>query len=143
MEAYALEESVRDLYHGRTTTGENSGFDLYLPYEITFPAGQVTFVHYGIQMTTMFGGGFYMYPRSSISRTPLRMANSVGIIDQNYRGSLISAIENTSSSDITLPRGTRLVQVCMANLMPFNVTWTAEPLGPTSRGDGGFGSTGR
>ena len=36
---------------------------------------------------------FYVYPRSSISKTPLRMANSVGIIDSGYRGNLKFAVD--------------------------------------------------
>ena len=35
---------------------------------------------------------YYMYPRSSISKTPLRLSNSVGVIDSGYRGNLITAL---------------------------------------------------
>ena len=33
---------------------------------------------------------YYLYPRSSISKTPLRMSNSTGIIDAGYRGEIIA-----------------------------------------------------
>ena len=37
-----------------------------------------------------------MYPRSSIYKTPLRLANNTGIIDSGYRGNLMGAFDNIS-----------------------------------------------
>jgi dUTP pyrophosphatase len=93
-------------------------------------------------MMTSDGAGFFLLPRSSISKTPLRLANSVGLIDPTYRGTLMAALENTSSGDITIHAGTRLMQVCVPSLMPFRVEW-ADYLPATARGAGGFGSTGK
>ena len=38
--------------------------------------------------------GYYLYPRSSIVKTGLRLANSVGIIDAGYRGEIIAVVDN-------------------------------------------------
>lgn len=92
---------------------------------------------------------FYLYARSSIGKTPIRMANSVGIIDSGYRGSIgayIDNIQRTSdcNSSWTIEKNTRLFQLCSPNLEPIEVEIVdnEDELGFTSRGTGGFGSTG-
>ncbi len=85
--------------------------------------------------------GFYLYPRSSIAKHDLMMANGIGIIDAGYRGELIMAIRNVSyDEEPYISRGMRLVQICMSNLKPFDVEFVDE-LDETIRGNGGFGST--
>ena len=134
--------AIRNLYATQSDTAGNSGFDLYLPETTVFPPGKVTYADFGVQMMTSDGTGFFLLPRSSISKTPLRLANSVGLIDPTYRGNLMAALENTSPSDITVHAGTRLMQVCLPSLLPFHVEW-ADHLPQTQRGAGGFGSTGK
>ncbi len=80
---------------------------------------------------------FYLYPRSSISNTPLRLANSVGIIDSGYRGPMIACFDGTYS----IKKFQRLVQVCTPTLEPMTVVMV-DNLDITVRGEGGFGSTG-
>ena len=84
-------------------------------------------------------------PRSSISKTPLVLSNHVGIIDSGYRGNLIAMFRNLSGEDYHVEQYTRLIQVCHSSLKPFIVRLanSAEDLGNTSRGSGGFGSTGK
>ena len=141
-------ESNLDFYKDGDNTGLNSGFDLYVPQDTVFPAKKVTFLDHQIKMTPVTGGkdnmgyGFWLMPRSSISKTPLRLANSMGLIDSTYRGNLIAALENTSDQDYFVPRGTRLMQVCLPFLQPF-VLNKIDKLPDTDRGSGGFGSTGR
>ena len=134
--------AIRNLYATQLDTAGNSGFDLYLPDTTVFPAGKVTYADFGVQMMTSDGAGFFLIPRSSIAKTPLRLANSVGLIDPTYRGNLMAALENTSSGDITIHAGTRLMQVCLPSLLPFRVEW-ANHLPQTQRGAGAFGSTGK
>jgi dUTP pyrophosphatase len=97
---------------------------------------------------------FYTYARSSISKTPLRLANNQGIIDAGYRGSLIGmfdCIYNTEDSDdrdsdYYMPEYSRVLQICAPELVPIyvHIVDTIDELGPrTSRGEGGFGSTGK
>jgi dUTP pyrophosphatase len=99
-----------------------------------------------------------MFPRSSLSKTPLRLANSVGIIDSGYRGNLIGAFDVISHSvcepqictneenrlvacDYVILPFQRLVQICSPGLEPIFVEWV-ERVDTTLRGEGGFGSTG-
>ena len=87
---------------------------------------------------------FYTYARSSISKTNLRLVNNQGIIDAGYRGALIGVFSCEVEKE-ELENYTRLLQICAPNLIPIyvNVVDTFEELGPsTSRGEGGFGSTG-
>jgi dUTPase len=101
--------------------------------------------------------GFYLYPRSSISKTRMRLANSVGIIDAGYRGDLIAAVDTIGlfgSADIwhiwketlsPIKKYDRYFQVCAPDLSPFlvHIVETEQDLSPpTDRGAGGFGSTG-
>jgi len=114
-----------------------------------------------------FNTGYYMYPRSSLSKTQLRLANSVGIIDSGYRGHLIGMfdvvnIDDSSNNDNVVvddniqyfrneadfwgKKFDRYVQICAPGLVPIlvEIVDTMEELGEeTARGGGGFGSTGR
>lgn len=82
---------------------------------------------------------YYLYPRSSISKTSFRLANSVGIIDRGYRGN-IGAYFDCKQGEIET--GQRLVQLCSPTLDPFHVVIT-DSLTFTERGANGFGSTGK
>jgi dUTP pyrophosphatase len=96
-----------------------------------------------------------MYPRSSLSKTPLRLANSTGIIDSGYRGNLMAMFDvinlpdNLSDSreaDYFGRKLDRYVQICAPGLVPIivEIVNSIEDLGnETIRGGGGFGSTGR
>ena len=92
---------------------------------------------------------FYTYARSSISKTPLRLANNQGIIDAGYRGNLIGmfdCLKNNTLSIFNMEDYTRILQICSPGLFPIyvNIVDKFEDLGPTTlRGDGGFGSTGK
>ena len=97
--------------------------------------------------------GYYMYPRSSLSKTRLRLANSVGIIDSGYRGNLIGMFDCFSAGkgslceteyDYVVKPFEKLVQICAPDLRPIFVELveTEEELSSaTLRGEGGFGST--
>jgi len=102
-----------------------------------------------------YNTGYYMYPRSSLSKTPLRLANCTGIIDAGYRGNLtgmfdlINLPDNLSDSreaDYYGKKLDRYVQICAPGLVPIivEIVESLEELGEeTQRGGGGFGSTGR
>jgi dUTP pyrophosphatase len=88
--------------------------------------------------------GYFLYPRSSTgTKTPLRLANSIGIIDAGYRGNYIAAFDNIRTESFKVERLQRLVQICPPNLTyPLRVE-LVEDLEQTIRGTGGFGSTGK
>ena len=80
-------------------------------------------------------------PRSSISKTPIRLCNSVGLIDAGYRGEIMAAVDNIKQEDYTISAGQRLFQIVAMDGSPLSFELVDE-LSTTSRGAGGFGSTG-
>jgi dUTP pyrophosphatase len=100
-----------------------------------------------------YNTGYYMYPRSSLSKTNFRLANSTGIIDAGYRGHLmgkfdtteITTFEKNEQNTTNLGDPHRLVQICAPGLVPIyvEIVDNISKLGEeTTRGSGGFGSTG-
>lgn len=133
----------------------DSGFDLYAPLQLKCAVGTVTKVDFHIQCASYmvnltspnyreFPTGYCLYPRSSLSKTSLRLANSVGIIDSGYRGDVIGMFD-CINSDYTVKDFDRLAQICAPSLVPIFVEMVRNDieLGMTTRGDGGFGSSGR
>ena len=87
---------------------------------------------------------FYVFPRSSISKTPLMLANHTGIIDAGYRGNIKGAFRNLDpNSEYIMEVHTKVLQICHPSLCPIRVFLkNTDSLTKTSRGEGGFGSTG-
>lgn len=133
---------------------KDSGFDLFVPESYNFNHGEVKLVNYGVKCAAVrlekdeyvvseYPQAFCTYPRSSIYKTGFRVANCVGVIDSGYRGNLMTPLEMAAlSGNGTLEKGTRLVQICMPNLEPFEVV-LVDSLDDTVRGGKGFGSTGK
>jgi dUTP pyrophosphatase len=84
---------------------------------------------------------YYLYPRSSISKTPLLMANSVGVIDAGYRGNIMAKVRNMNPNDnYIINSGDKLFQICAPDLKQIQIE-VVSYLSETKRGSGGFGST--
>lgn len=133
-------------------TFPDSGFDLLVPDSIIFDKKiETTFIDFQIkcEMITLNtktnnynNNAYYMYPRSSLSKTPLMLANHTGIIDSGYRGNLKGAFRSLVK-DYTVQKTTRLLQICHPNLYPIYIKVVNETqLSSSERGGGGFGSTG-
>jgi dUTP pyrophosphatase len=138
-----LGNSLTDFYADvQKNHASDSGFDLYVPADITIPPNSTVTIDHEIACEPQFAGGYYLYPRSSISKTPLRLANSVGIIDNSYRGSIMARVDNRSDEPYTVKKGERLFQLCHPSLMPLTVR-LVDTLSETARGAGGFGSSGK
>ena len=148
----------------------DSGFDLFIPYDVSSHdfgytnnrLSPVTFrVPLGVKCAMSASAsasaertpvGYYLYPRSSIVKTPFRMANSVGIIDAGYRGEIMGVVDNIDAANNDtntclekyMPPLSRVFQICAPSLEPFFVRIVEHEceLGVTERGSGGFGSTG-
>lgn len=153
----------------------DSGFDLFIPYDVSshdfgYTENRISPVTFRaplsvkcamsvVAVATMMSGeierraiGYYLYPRSSIVKTPFRMANSVGIIDAGYRGEIMAVVDNIDAANNDMkvcierhmPPMSRVFQICAPSLEPFFVRIVEHEceLGVTERGSGGFGSTG-
>jgi dUTP pyrophosphatase len=149
---------VKKFYIERATEHNNkfdnniycdSGFDLGLPETTTITKKISTKIPLQVccSMFTSIGipQAYCLYPRSSIIKTPMRLSNSVGIIDRGYRGVITAVVDKLDeSSSITLDKLNRYFQICHPLLEPFKVKIvdSLQDLGTTERGSGGFGSTG-
>ena len=145
----------------------NSGIDLPTPQDITVPYKpgksftidlQIRAVHLhlikppGVDVSSATSTWpYYLCSRSSISDTPLIMANPPGIIDQEYNGSLKAKVHNTGDKPFTIQAGHSLFQIVAPNLVAteYEVLSETDPRikeyfsdDPTKRGTGCFGSTG-
>lgn len=143
----------------------DAGFDLFVPCDVDSNVeskheiiNQCKIDHKVSCSAVMFTGsgkqfntGYYLYPRSSITKTNIRLANSVGIIDSGYRGHLIGVFDhhNKTNSDTSdckriVNAYDRVLQVCAPGLVPIFVELVdnASRLGVTERGNKGFGSSG-
>jgi len=141
----------------------DSGVDMFCNEEVSLSPGDTKLIGLGvkckmIQTDTNQSVGYYLYSRSSICKTPLRLANSVGIIDADYRGEIKAPFTNTpnianyindfsigedaiTKYTFNIKKGSRYTQICSPDLSPFSIKFV-ESLDMTTRGSGGFGSTG-
>ena len=132
----------------------DAGFDLFVPQQQVCLMANCNKVDHKINCSASivtrdgcpaYNTGYYMHPRSSIYKTPLRLANSTGIIDAGYRGNIMGQFDS-SVPQCVLEQYDRVLQICAPSLMPIlaEIVDSAEELGEeTARGGGGFGSTGR
>jgi len=137
-----LNDKARELYlnHGHFHDGD-AGLDLYVLENVLFEPGETKAIQLGISCEPEDGKAYYLFPRSSISKTPLRMANSIGLIDGGYRGEIMAMCDNIKSETYTAEKGQRLFQLVATDSSPIHFE-LVEELEMTTRGTGGFGSTG-
>lgn len=118
---------------------QDCGLDIPMLQDILVPNGCKAFsVNLGIKISS--NHGYMLVPRSSISKTPLRLSNSIGIIDKNYRGYIIAKVDNISNSDFILEKDKCYFQIISfdGNLPEYHLV---NEIDETNRGSGGFGST--
>ena len=139
----ALNEVAREMYahHGHFHSGD-AGLDLYIIENQTFNPRETAKIKLGISCEPEDGKAYYLFPRSSISKTPLRLANSIGLIDGGYRGEIMAVCDNIKNNPYKIERGQRLFQLVAVDSSPISFE-IVEELTETTRGKGGFGSTGK
>ena len=131
----------------------DTAIDIFVPKEYELVPWKVNKIDFNIKCEMLeyntrgipSPSAFYLYPRSSISKTNFRLANNVGIIDSVYRGSLGGMFDVLYSNEPKkCDKGTRLLQICTRTLEPFKIVIVDNDISLTStqRNTGGFGSTG-
>jgi dUTP pyrophosphatase len=149
---YAENEKLRELLHEQVAKWRptDSGFDIPM-LEGNLEAGLGRAINLGIRIGAISALGarlpILLLPRSSIANTPIRLANSIGLIDMGYRGDVIAKVD----CPVDIMRwdgGTRFFQLCRGDYTPWDEILIVEnlediPAAPDSRGTGGFGSTGK
>jgi len=150
-----LRQLFLDSLNGRRAT--DSGFDIPMMRENVQLAQLVHTFNLGFKAVAVDNNDnplpYLLVPRSSISNTPFRLSNSIGLIDSGYRGQVKARVDvirdmaiNFINEEYIVNNGTRMFQLCRNNFLPWNrvviVQFENElPQAQDNRGAGGFGST--
>ena len=123
----------------------DAGIDLIFPNEIIIKAGETKLIDLQIktQMIDIKTHNYISYlliPRSSIYKTPLRMSNSLGLIDSGYTGNIKVAVDNIKNEDYIIKANQRLFQIINPSCKSLSLE-IVDSLRITQRGTKGFGST--
>ena len=120
----------------------DAGLDLFITKDQVIDPGSTAKIHLGISCENMEMKPYLLMARSSISKTPLRLSNAVGLIDAGYRGEIMAAVDNIKDSSYRLEKGQRLFQLVSMNGESIHFD-LVDTLSDTSRDEDGFGSTGK
>jgi dUTP pyrophosphatase len=136
-------KTVKSMYinHGHFHQGD-AGLDIFIASSQTIKAGVTTLIKLQIACESESNQPYLLMPRSSIAKTPLRLCNSIGLIDGGYRGEIMAAVDNIKTEDYSVEPNQRLFQLVAMNGEPIAFEIVDE-LSDSTRGEGGFGSTGK
>jgi dUTP pyrophosphatase len=125
-------------------TGGSAGLDLRacIDEPVELRPGEIKVIPSGIAAQIPEGYAGFLFARSGLGiKHGITMANSVGVIDSDYRGEIRMGLINLSDETYTIDPGDRVAQLV---IMPVaRVEFVQGIIGGTDRGSGGFGSTGR
>lgn len=126
-------------------SNEAAGYDLYANVTedfIEINPHETKKIGTGIAMEIPNGYFGAVFARSGLAtKEGLRPSNCVGVIDQDYRGEIIVALHNDSDSVRFITPGERIAQLVVVPYLEIELN-KVDKLNTTSRGGGGFGSTG-
>jgi len=146
----AREVALKRLPHGADlalpdyATALSAGMDLLaaVEAEITLAPGERRLIPSGIAIALPAGVEAQVRPRSGLAlKHGITVLNAPGTIDADYRGEIGVILINLSQEPFTIQRGDRIAQLVMA--AHAQARWrVVEALDDSTRGAGGFGSTG-
>ena len=121
----------------------DAGLDLCSSIDVEVLPGERAMVPTGLSVAIPDGHAGLVLPRSGLaSRQGLTLANAPGLIDSGYRGEVTCAVVNLDRDQaVKIRRGDRIAQLMVVALPQILPSWV-DDLPPSSRGEGGFGSTG-
>jgi dUTP pyrophosphatase len=120
-----------------------AGFDFHAIEDMEIEPRKTVLVRTGLSVQIPEGFELQVRPRSGMSlKTKIRVANSPGTIDSDYRGEICIIMENIgmlSSFPYEIKKGDRIAQGVICPV--YQATFIEDELSDTERGEGGFGST--
>jgi len=121
----------------------DAGLDLCAAVDVVVEPGERVMIPTGVAVAIPEGQAGLVLPRSGLaSKQGLTMANSPGLIDAGYRGEVICAAINLDREHaVKILVGDRIAQLVIVDLPAVEPAWVDE-LPESTRGEGGFGSTG-
>ena len=136
-----MDNGCEDLFP-RKAHEDDAAFDLRSRVDAVIPSGKITLVPTGVFMELPVGYEAQVRPRSGLAlKHGITVLNTPGTIDAGYRGEVGVILINAGPADFTVSRGDRIAQMVVEKLADVELV-AAEQLSDTSRGAGGFGSTG-
>lgn len=120
-------------------TSGASGLDLHASASVVVLPGRTRVVSTGIALAIPSGYEGQIRPRSGLARNGI--VAQLGTIDSDYRGEIGVILHNNSSESYSVQAGDRIAQMVIHKVERVALR-TVPVLSPTSRGEGGFGSTG-
>ena len=123
-------------------TAGAAGFDLRSAEDLTLAASARALVATGIAMALPTGHEGQVRPRSGLAvKHGVTVLNSPGTVDEDYRGEVKVPLSNHGDEPFEIARGMRIAQMVVAPVVQVEIT-EVDALDDTTRGSGGFGSTG-
>lgn len=138
---FTLEEGVA---MPKYATSGSAAFDLRAKLDVPFHLmpGKVEIIPTGIRASFPASLALLIIPRSGQAKKHLAVGNSPGLVDSDYRGKIGMLVLNTGTALITINPDERIAQGLFVPTVKANFMLVNE-LDETSRGAGGFGSTGK
>ena len=121
---------------------EAVGYDLYSPVDIIVRSGEISIVDTGVYIELPPNTECQVRSRSGIARNGIIITNAPGTIDPDYRGTMGVMFANLTEKDFSIKAGNRIAQLLITPKLPYVLKRKYE-LSETTRGTGGFGSTGK
>jgi dUTP pyrophosphatase len=137
-------ENSKELALPKYETSGSAGMDLLAAIDepIVIKHGEIKLVKTGIAIALEKGYEAQVRPRSGLAlKNGITVLNTPGTVDSDYRGEVCVILINHSQTDFTITRGMRIAQMVIAKYEQAKIE-VVENLDETSRGSGGFGSTG-
>lgn len=124
---------------------DDAAFDLHADESLVLEPGRRATVRTGVAIALPEGSAGLVLPRSGIAaRHGISLVNGPGLIDPGYRGEIAVILLNTDLEDsFEIARGDRIAQLLIVESAPHRLVEVTGDLDETTRGAGGFGSTGR
>ena len=125
----------------RATPG-SACYDVFSVVELLLTPRRRTTIPTGLAFELPVEVGLEIRPRSGLALRGMIILNSPGTLDSDYRGQLLVICTNISDTSILINKGDRIAQIRLFRVIHLEFEEMKE-LTPSSRGIGGFGSTGR
>ena len=121
---------------------EDAGMDLHAVEDVTLEPGVARLVPTGLTLEVPPGFEAQVRPRSGLAlKHAITIPNAPGTIDPGYRGEVRVIMLNLGRDAYTVHAGDRIAQMIVARYEA--VEWLEGSLADSTRGAGGFGSSGR
>lgn len=125
-------------------TAQSAGLDIYMPWTLRMKPNDRVSVQTGVRVAIPEGHVGLLIPRSSWGRRGIKLQNTVGVIDSDYRGDLTLMLSSDIEDDwVDIHEGERVAQLLIIPCVVPEIAAVEQFSLLTDRGEGGFGSTGR